>query len=368
MDPSKILRQRLLSEHLVGAPLESATDVVSWFGAVQAQDYAGSKWGLGQRMAAGTTDAQLDRLFDEGVILRTHVMRPTWHFVTPADIRWLLALTGPRVLAASAPRYRQLELDPATMRKSARVIVKALEGGNCLTRGELGERLERAGISTEGQRLPHQLMHAELEGLICSGPRNGKQQTYALLEERVPEAEPIDPQAALAELARRYFESHGPATPQDFAWWSGLTVGDARTGAKLNGDALVTEEVDGRSYHFAPTAGTQVRLRIPTAHLLPNFDEYLVGYKRHAPVSDSQQLGGVDRIAPALQRHVILMNGRIVGGWRRTVRKDHVQVEANPLTDLNPREWEELERVASGCARFIGLPLAELVRLPRRSR
>ena len=222
-----IAQQRLIKQRLAADHFEKPAEVVDWLVAVQAQDYAGAKWALGLRLH-DAHDADLDRAFNAGSILRTHVMRPTWHFVTPIDIRWLLTLTAPRVHAANAHRYRELELDDATLKRSRKVLTKTLQGGQHLTREELGEALENAGIAeAKGQRLAYMVMAAELDGLICSGPRRGKQFTYALLEERVQPGATLTHDEALATFTRRYFTGHGPATVQDFAKWSGLTIADA---------------------------------------------------------------------------------------------------------------------------------------------
>ena len=205
-----------------------------WLGAVQAQDYHGAKWALALR-TRGVDSAALDRAFDAGAFLRTHVMRPTWHFVAPEDLRWLLALTGPRVHAVNAHPYRAFELDAPLFRRAHALLTRALRGGRSLTRLELATALEAGGIAARGQRLAYIVMHAEIDALVCSGPMRGKQHTYMLLEERVPPAPALARDEALATLARRYFTSHGPATAHDFAWWSGLTVADAREGVALAG-------------------------------------------------------------------------------------------------------------------------------------
>ena len=173
--------------------------------------------------------------FDAGRILRTHLLRPTWHFVLPEDIRWLLTATAPRVKARDARRYAQLGLDASTQRRSAKALAAALRGGNQLTRAEAAAVLTAAGIGVDGQRLPYLLMHAELDALICSGPRRGKQHTYVLLEERAPDARDLPRDEALAELARRYFRSHGPATAKDFAGWATLTLAEARAAIEAAG-------------------------------------------------------------------------------------------------------------------------------------
>ena len=219
-----IPRQRLANQRLSGAKFDQPEAVVRWLGAVQAQDYAGAKWALALRMN-GASDAALDQAFADGAILRTHVMRPTWHFVTPEDIRWMLKLTAPRVHALSAYYYRQLELDDALFARSDDVLVRALEGGRQLTRAELGDVLEQAGVETKEQlRLAYIVGHAELEGLDLQ--RRAARQTVSPTRcwtnaRRKPA--PLERDEALAELAGRYFASHGPATLKDFAWWSGLT-------------------------------------------------------------------------------------------------------------------------------------------------
>ena len=235
-DPT-IAHHRLRQQQLAAPRFPTPEEVVAWLGAVQAQDYLGAKWALGLRLPE-TTDAAIEQAFADGAILRTHVLRPTWHFVAPADIRWMQALTGGRVLAANGYMVRQHGLEEATFQRSNAALAGALTGGNFLTRNELGAALAAAGIHAEGNRLAYLVMRAELDALICSGPRRGKQFTYALLEERVPPAPALTPEEALAELTRRYFTGHGPATLQDFSRWSGLTVADARQGVDLVGDAL----------------------------------------------------------------------------------------------------------------------------------
>nr|MDQ6908888.1 winged helix DNA-binding domain-containing protein [Chloroflexota bacterium] len=227
-----IAHVRLHNHHIAGTKLAAPDAVVRWLGAVQSQDYAGAKWAVGQRMH-DTTDAALDQAFADGAILRTHVMRPTWHFVAPADIRWLLALTAPRVNATNAYHYRKHGLNDATFARSNAALTNALRGGAQRTRTELASVLQQAGIATNDLRLGLIMMRAELDGVVCSGARRGKQFTYALLDERAPPAETLARDEALAELTRRYMTSHGPATVQDFVWWSGLTMTDAKAGLEM---------------------------------------------------------------------------------------------------------------------------------------
>ncbi len=246
-----IARQRLLNQRLAASPFEKPADVVNWLVAVQSQDYFGAKWALGLRLH-DAHDADIDREFNAGSILRTHMLRPTWHFVTPADIRWLLALTAPRVHAANAAMYRKLELDSATLKRGHKALIKALRDGQHLTRDELRAALQTAGIAADnGQRLAYIVMSAELDALICSGPRRGKQFTYALLDERVPPGKTLKREEALAKLAQRYFASHGPATVQDFAKWSGLRSVDAKHGLEAVKDQLQHETLNDEDYWFA---------------------------------------------------------------------------------------------------------------------
>ena len=227
---NELVSARLVNQKLSSSKIRRAVDVVRWFGAVQAQDFNAAKWALALRMRKAT-DAVIEEAFNKGEILRTHVMRPTWHFVAPEDIRWLLQLTAPRVNLKAGPNYRKFELDAAVFKRSNKIFVKALRDGKHLTRPALKSMQNADGIDvTDSVRLAHILLRAELDGVICSGPRIGKQFTYALLEERAPAARALNRDEALAEITQRYFRSHGPATLQDFVWWSGLTVEDAKRG------------------------------------------------------------------------------------------------------------------------------------------
>ncbi len=240
--------RRLASQQLVGAGARTPLQALARLGAVQAQDYSLAKWALALR-APGSTDAEIEQACADGAIVRTHLLRPTWHFVAPADVRWLLALTSLRVHRINARIYRQLELDGAVFRRSDVALINALRGGRSLERDALRDVLRRARIRIdEGLRMSYVLMRAELDGVICSGPRRGKQFTYALLDERVPQTRPLDRPDAIVELSRRFFSSRGPATAHDFAKWSGLTVADARLGVEGAGRALESQEIDGKTY------------------------------------------------------------------------------------------------------------------------
>ena len=336
--------------------------MVKWLGAVQAQDYPGAKWALALRMRRGTlsitSGAAIERAFADGRILRTHVMRPTWHFVAREDIRWMLALTAPQVRVRMAPYNRRLELDAAVFRRSTGAIATALRDGAQLTRQELKVALERKGVATGSgvggvQRLAHIVMQAELDAVICSGARRGKQFTYALLDERVPISRPRPRDEAIAELARRYFTSHGPAQIHDFAWWSGLSVADARAGLATVESELARETIDGRTYWFSSSGRTPTAPR--TAYLLPLFDEYLIAYKdRRAALDTSRWTRAASRdpfSAP------VVVNGQVVGGWKRVQTGDKVGIALTPLAPLKKRDVAAVTDAARTYTDFVGAEL-----------
>lgn len=358
MTNQDIAHQRLRNHHLIGSPLAQSEDVVGWLGAVQAQEYAVAKWGIAQR-TVGTTSAAVDRLLGDGIILRTHLLRPTWHFVLPADIRWILELTAPRVHAANAPYYRKMELDDALFARGIALLATALRDGNQLTRAELATVLQDGGIAASGMRLAYLLMHAELDAVICSGARRGKQFTYALFDERVPETRPMQRDEALAELARRYFASHGPATPHDFAWWSGLTVTDARRGAELARPELSDTTVDGKTYWSpasTPAAGEAEDGEV-VVHLLPVYDEYLGSYRDHSPTFDAALLDRPGAPSDALMGNILVVDGMVVGGWRREPKTKEVVVSIDALIPLGEAERVALIATAERYGRFMELPV-----------
>ena len=303
---------RRLRSHKLGSPtFQQPAEVVRWFGAVQAQDFHGAKWAVALRMRDGS-HAAVEAAFNRGEVLRTHLLRPTWHFVAREDIRWLLQLTAPRINVRCGPNYRKFELDAGVFKRSHRMLVNALKGGKHLTRSVLKAELNRAGITADDTvRMAHILIRAELDGVVCSGPRDGKQFTYALLEERVPAASMLTRDEALAELTRRYFTSHGPATLADYVWWSGLTTNDARRGI-----ALVERDLDKvtvkETVYWTGAAPVPAGKSVHTAHLLPAFDEYNVAYKDRQVVIDAASgLTTGDVLGP-----VVMVDGKIVGTWK----------------------------------------------------
>jgi len=347
-----VLRQRLRNQRLVGPPFERPEHAVDWLVAVQSQDYAGAKWAVGQRTAA-STEAELDRLFDEGAILRTHVMRPTWHFVRSGDIRWLLTLTAPRVRAILAHDDGTLELGRAVRTRCSRLLERALRDGNSLTRAEIGERLGRAGSAFRGRRLAHLLAHAELDALICSGPRRGKQFTYALLDERAPATRPMTGDEALAELIRRYFTSHGPATVRDCAWWSGLRMADVKLGIDVVRPRLECLTVDGTTYWNGQWV--EARPRSPSAHLLPNYDEYLIAYAQRDALVHTALVP--ERDPKLIFSNVVMIDGLVVGTWRRQARKDAIALQTTLRRAVSAGEQSAVRAAVRRYERFMQLPV-----------
>lgn len=356
-----IAERRLANQRLIGPGYRSIADAVSALLAVQSQDYPAAKWALAQRIP-GATDAAFDAALASGAILRTHVMRPTWHFVLPKDIRWLQELTRHRVHALSVPYHKRMELTARHLLKMHDVIARALEGGKATTRPELAKLFAAAGLEHDNFRMGFVLMHAELECLVVSGPLKGKQQTYALLDERVPPQPAKDRDEALAELAVRYFSVHGPAKVHDLAWWSGLTVGDVRKAIAAAGDAIVAEEIGGETYWAGTTPRRVTGLRERPVHLLPNYDEYFIAYKDRTAVYDPERVKGHIPVE-FFYRHVLGVDGAVLGQWSREIGKGKVIVTVTPLVPLTPSQEAGLAAEVERHGAFLHLP-AELVLTP----
>lgn len=358
----RLARRRLRNQRLAGpppgaAPLRTAADVVAWMGAVQAQEYAFARWSVGQRTKGGLDEAAVEAALARGDIVRTHVMRDTWHFVAAADARWLLALTGPCIQARNNTQYGKLGLDTAQLAKTDALLADVLSGDVQLTRRALAGELAERGLVADGPRLAYILMHAELEAVICSGARQGKQHTYALFDDRVPPGPPFDRDRALAEAVRRFFTSHGPATVKDFTWWSYLTVADARRGLELVGDALEPAVVGGRTYWSAAgDAGTGRRSAAPRAHLLQVYDEYVVAYRESRDLRDIDHLAGRLPGGQVMFLHAVILDGQVIGHWRRQITKTALIVETQSVRRLDAAETTAVEEAIARHAAFVGLP------------
>jgi hypothetical protein len=351
--PPDVARLRLHNQLLSQSGARTPAEVVAWLGAVQAQDFAGAKWSLALRLP-GATEAVIDQALRERSIVRTWPMRGTLHFVAAADVRWLLPLLAPRMVARAAGRYRQLELDEATFRRSAEVLSRALQGQRLLARPEVYALLEANGISPAGQRGIHIIGYLAQTGLLCEGPREGAQPCFALLDEWVPPTAPLAREEALARLARRYFTSHGPATLPDFVWWTGLPVAEARLALRLAQGSLASLIVHGTTYWLADTLSAT--LPPAQAYLLPGFDEFMLGYTDRSAALDPRHR---PRLTPTngVFSATMVVDGQVVGIWRRTLRKKGVQIELSPFEPLTGAQQDLLPPAVARYAAYLGLPV-----------
>ena len=355
MKISRIAQLRLRRQRIVGGKLGSPGEVVAWLGAMQAQDYTSALWAIGLRTQDATLESVEQAIADRRIV-RTWPMRGTLHFVAAEDVRWMSALMTPRVIAANKARLlREFELDDAVLSRSRKVLVKALRDGQRLTRSEVYVALDSAGIVTERQRGIHITGRLAQEGLLCLGPRADKQPTFVLLDEWIPSSRAMEREQALAELARRYFHSHGPATLQDFAWWSGLTVKDVQLGIELAADDLAQEVIGGRLYLHSGEEHESEDVIVSDPHLLPSFDEYLVAYKDRSEAVEarfSPKVIGINGLFNAS----IVIGGRIVGTWKRSIDKAGLTVELSPFRVLLKKELKSLDKTVRRYGEFMGLP------------
>jgi DNA glycosylase AlkZ-like len=327
MTPLDIARLRLANQQITAHTSKTPQEVVAALGAIQAQDYRSAIWAVGLRLSEAS-EADIERAVAGGAIVRTWAMRGTLHFLASADVRWILGLLAPRVMAGNAYRRRQLEIDDATLARSRDLFADALSHGRRLARAEAMNLLEGAGIKTTGQRGIHILGHLSLEGLLCQATVEGRQPTFALLDEWAPDAETMSLEDALAELACRYFSSHGPATLRDFVWWSGLTAADAKAGIELAKTRFAREQA-GDTVYWMPAQSSASQQAARVVCLLPGFDEYILGYADREIALDAV---ASQRIVPGgngVFRPTIVVDGRVVGTWR-LVNK----TRASPVIDL----------------------------------
>jgi len=357
MKTTDIVRLRLQNQSISNIAFDDPADVVKWFGAVQAQDYWGALWAVGLR-TTNASEQDVERALAARKIVRTWPMRGTLHFVPAEDIRWMLELLTPRVFPRAASLFRQAGLDDAVLSKSVKAVTKALRGGRQLTRAAMYQTLEMAGIATSSSRGLHILCWLAQKGVICFGTREGKQQTFTLLDEWVPSAKKLTRDEALAEIARRYFSSHGPATLHDFAWWTGLTVADSKAAVEMARQHLTQEVIGGQAYWLASSFPSQKNAaQVPSkAFLLPMYDEYTVAYKDRSAVLDpqfgKQVISGNGIFSP-----IMVFSGRVIGTWKRSIGKDSVQLTHNPFAKLKPAENRAFSAPARRYSEFLGSPV-----------
>lgn len=355
MTISDIARFRLHKQHISEATFEQPGAVVEWLGAVQAQDYLGALWAIGLRMR-NAVEADIERAIADRTIIRTWPMRGTLHFVAAADIRWMLELLTPRIVANNAQLvFRYFGLDESAFARSKELAARALQGGGQLTRNAMYKMLESGGVSAAGQHGSHILWRLAQDGLICFGPREGKQQTFVLLDEWAPKAKRMSRDESLAEIAMRYFTSRGPATLRDFVWWSGLTTAEAKAGLEMAKRRLEQETVNDQTYWFASPAPSK-KDHSMTAYLLPAFDEYTVAYKDRSAVLDPaytrQANSGNGILYPTM-----VVGGRVVGTWKRALKKDTLAISHSPFAKLNRAETGALADAATRYGKFLGATL-----------
>jgi hypothetical protein len=347
-----IALQRLLHQQVARPTFAHPSEVVAWLGAVQAQDYLGALWAVGLR-TPGATEQTIEQALAEKTIIRTWPMRGTIHFVAAADVRWMLELLAPRVVQRSRSRRAELGLDETIIAASAKVLTGALQGGKQLARNAIYELLEQANIATDSSRGLHILGRLAHDRLLCFGARAGKQPTFALLDEWVPQAQSLPRDEALATLAQRYLTGHGPATVQDFMWWSGLTTADAKAGLAAVAAQLEHTIIGGQEYYFAqdlPHAAHKPR----DAFLLPPFDEFLVAYRDRSAALDPAYN---QRIVPGgngIFNPIIVIGGRVVGMWKRAFKNDRVLMTFSPLTEFSAAQKSDITAAAAYYGRFVG--------------
>jgi hypothetical protein len=352
MTPSALLNLRLHNQFVAGTAQDTPYDVVKGLVAVQAQDFLGSLWAVGLRMKKAT-EASIEEAIASRTIVRSWPMRGTLHFVAAEDLRWMLSLLTPRIVNRAAYHHRLSGLDEKIFAKCRKLIVKALEGGNLLTRDEVYDTFEKGKISTADQRGLHILGQLAHEGLICFGPRRGKQITFTLLDEWVPKPRKLDSDEALAELALRYFKSRGPATVNDFAWWSGLSLTEAKHGLEMAQPSLHHETIGDQDCWMAADT-LNVKVRKEPVHLLSSYDEYLIAYTDRSAALNPQFNHRV-MTGNGIFNPIIVVNGQVAGTWKRTIKKDTVTLDVKPLTPLSEAHRKALATKANRYGQFVGM-------------
>ncbi|GLU52351.1 winged helix DNA-binding domain-containing protein [Dyadobacter frigoris] len=351
MTTPEIIHARLVNQQIAETKFSKPEEIVTHLVAMQAQEYAMAKWAIGLRLP-NIFDEDIEQAFNEGRILRTHIMRPTWHFVSSADIRWMISLTVPRVNAVNAFMYRKCELTPKIFSQCNDIIVANLEGNKHLTRATLKSELEKKIVTGDGVRLSCIMMQAELEGIICSGPRDGKQFTYALIDERVPKTRPLTKEESLAELVKRYFKSRGPAQIEDFVMWSGLTVKDAKAGISMLPKDFVKEEIDGKNYIYYPVPAASGKIR--STFLMPDYDEYGMSYKdRSAIYSLPPKILDNPKLNIPYNR-MIVVDGQITGSWKRTIKGKEIAIELDFFKKINKKQEQAVQLAVKKFCSFAG--------------
>ena len=350
MNLTEIAKYRLINQQICQTNIKTTVEMVAWLGAIQAQEFTQAKWSIGLRLP-NLKDNDIAKDFTEGNILRTHLLRPTWHFVAAKDIRWMLVLTAPRVHAASSYMLRKLELNAAIFNRCNDILIKTLQGHKQLTRDVINKKFSRNKIAAEGPRLSYIMMQAELEGIICSGAKQGNQFTYALLEERVPKVKSKNRDEALAELTKRYFTSRGPATLKDFSTWSGLTLTDCKNGIEMVTTFFDSEVIANEKYFSSP-AFPLAKTQFQKMYLLPIYDEFIMGYKDRSAIMVLK-----NSIPKSAFRYdnMIIYKGQITGTWKRTIKTKCIDLEYDFFENPNKRQLSAFSKAIGRFKEFNNL-------------
>lgn len=354
MNISDIVYARLINQHIAQTPSSSLEELLGRMGAIQAQDYRMAKWALGIRLP-GSTKETIEQAITKGTIIRTHLLRPTWHFVSADDLRWIRMLTAPRIKIAMRSRHKQLGITDAVAANSNSIIETSLADGNYLSRKKLIDKLDQAGINTSNNRGSHLLLRAELDGIICSGPSRGQNYTYALLNERVAQTKILNKNEALGELARIYFNSHGPATLEDFTWWSGLTKTSARRALEMISADFISKEAGSQKYWF--NSSQSILGDTDSTCLLPAYDEFIISYKNRNRIIPDDEKRRKAISNNGIFRPVILVKGQVIGIWKRSVKKETVSVGLDFFDRPAKKIKTRVEAAAERFAAFLGKKL-----------
>ena len=349
-DRRELTALRLAAQHIADGVSASPADTVRWMLGIQAQDLPGARWSVGLR-TPGATDASVAAALDSGAIVRTWPMRGTLHLVAPEDVRWMMRVAARRQATTAAARRRDLEITDSDLARAGDIAVDLMGGGRAVRRDTLLAEWERAGIATASQRGYQLIWNLAHSALIVFGPGDAKHPTFALLEEWVAPAAELDDEGALAEFAARYFRSHGPATLQDLASWASITLGDARAGvAQASG---LEEREFGGVTHYLAEGQEPARAGV---HLLPGFDEYLLGYRdRSGPLREEFS----QRIVPGsngIFLPTVVVDGQVVATWRRTETAKSMRIDLSPFTTLTKKGYAGYQRELKEYGRFVGKP------------
>jgi hypothetical protein len=360
MTLKEIAYQRLALQQISHPQFDDPEDVVRWLGVVQAQDYLAALWAIASR-AKNLTEENIEKALADKKIVRTWPLRGTLHFVAAEDVRWILENFAPRITALHKARLkRDSGIDEKVVTRSKKVLERVLLDGKQLTRDEVYEALDKAKIVTKDQRGLHILWRLAHDGLICFGPRTGKQHTFTLLDEWIPSAKKISREEALTKLATRYFQSHSPATVQDFAWWSGLPNAEAKVAIEMIKPKLITEKIGSLQY-FMP-ADLPLIKKASSVHLLPGYDEFLISYTNRTASLATPDKGKMINTINGIFFPTVVVNGKVEGTWKRDLKKDSVLLTTKSFNGFTVAQKKDIAKAAKRYGKFLGKKVEVVVK------